>query len=168
MRRLDEARATGVTCRVACSCLLTLLLLRSPGGPGVPVSSLLLVGQSYNGRVAVSRCACRHGCRRLWCTMVPPTRGTPFLFQPLHTWPLWRWRACVRSVSGRLVVSAAVWLVLGCFSRLMVGLFAVGSSLLQPVLVQPVVVHVVVWVRSGGRYGCPVGCGGPCSVIWVR
>ena len=34
VRRLEEARATGIACRDACSCLLTLSSLRSPGGPG--------------------------------------------------------------------------------------------------------------------------------------
>ena len=75
--------------------------------------------------------------------MVSHTREALFSFRPLHTWPVWRWPACVRSVSGRLVTSAAIWLVLPCVSRLIFGSFAAGSLSLQPVLAHPVVVHVL-------------------------
>ena len=148
LRRLEEARARGFACCVACSRLLTRSILRSLGGPGVRSRSASLVGQLYNGRVAVARRVPWHGCRRPWCTMVPPTRGTPVPFRPLHARPVWRWPACLWSVSGQVVVSAAVWLVLGCVSRLIVGLFAVGSFSLQLVLAHLVVVHVVVSVGT--------------------
>ena len=45
--------------------------------------------------------------------------------------------SCVWSVYGRVVVAAAVWLVLGCVSRLMVSLFIVGFFLLLPALSRP-------------------------------
>ena len=52
VRRLEEARATGLACRGAHSHLLTRSSLRSPGGPGVRSRSLWPVGRSY-GTVAV-------------------------------------------------------------------------------------------------------------------
>ena len=52
VRRLEEARATGLACRGAHSHLLTRSSLRSPGGPAVRSRSLWPVGRSY-GTVAV-------------------------------------------------------------------------------------------------------------------
>ena len=49
VRRLEEARATGLACRGAHSRLLTRSSLRSPGGPGVRSRSSWLVGRSFNG-----------------------------------------------------------------------------------------------------------------------
>ena len=71
-----------------------------------------------------------------------PTRWTPFLFRPMHAWPVWRWPACVWSVYGHLVAAAVVLLVCGRGSRLMVGLFGVGSLALQRALAQSDLVHV--------------------------
>ena len=71
-----------------------------------------------------------YGRRRAWRTMVSPTRGTPLPFVPLHAWRVRCWPACVWSVYGRVVAAAAVWLVHGCVSSIMVGLFVVWSFLL--------------------------------------
>ena len=86
----------------------------------------------------------------LWCSVVFmgmavggcgaacwPPHGTPFLFRTLHAWPVGCWPACVWSVYCRVLAAAAVWLVHGCVSRLMVGLFVVGSFLLLPALSRP-------------------------------
>ena len=86
VRRLEEARATGLACRDAYSRLLTLWSLRSPGGPGVRSSSLRLVGRLYNGRVVALCCVPGYGRRRAWRTTVSPTHGTPFPFRPVHAW----------------------------------------------------------------------------------
>ena len=69
--------------------------------------------------------------------MVSPIRGTPFPYQPLHAGLVSCWPACVWSVYRRVLVAAAVWLVHGCVSRLMVGLFVVGSFLLLQALSRP-------------------------------
>ena len=78
-----------------------------------------------------------YGRQRALRTMVSPTRGTPFPFRTLHAWRVRCWPACVWSVSGRVVAAAAVWLVDGCVSRLMVGLFVAGSFLLLQALSRP-------------------------------
>ena len=67
--------------------------------------------------------------------MLSPVHGTPFPFRGLHAWLVWRWPACVRSVYCLVLFSAAVLLVPGCVSRLMVSLGIVGSIALQPALV---------------------------------
>ena len=131
-RQLEEAGATGLACRGAHSRLLTLSSLRSPGGPGVRSRSLWLVGRLFNGRIAVLWCVRGYGCRRAWPIVFSPTHGTRFLFRTLHAWPVLCWPACVWSVYGRVVFPAAVRLVPGCVSHLMVGLCVVGSIALQP------------------------------------
>ena len=130
--RLEEARAMGLACRGAYSRLLTRLSLRSLGGPGVRNWSLWLVGWLLNGRISALWCVCGYGHRRAWRIMVSSTHGTPFPFRPMHAWLVWYWPACVRSVYCGVVFSAAVWLVPGCVSRLMVGLCVLGSFALQP------------------------------------
>ena len=94
--------------------------------------------------------------------MVLPTHGTPFPFRPLHARLVRCWPACVWSVYGCVVVSAAVWLVHGGVSRLMVGLFVVGSFLLLPALSRPALWcrrRALSWVRCAkarvraARYG---------------
>ena len=51
VRRLEEARATGLACHGAHSRLLTRSSLRSPGGPGARGRSLRSVGRSFKGSV---------------------------------------------------------------------------------------------------------------------
>ena len=167
VRRLEEARATGLACRGAYSRLLTQSSFRSPGGPGVRRSSLWLVGRLYNGRVAALWCVRGYGCRRAWRIMVSPTHGTPFLSPPLHARLVWCWSACVRSVDCRVFFSAAVWLVHGSVSRLMAGLCVVGSIALQPAPAQPDVVLVVFSVSSEVCCGPPVRCGSHCVATGV-
>ena len=108
-----------------------------------------------------------YGCRRARRIMVSPTHGTPFPSRPLHAWLVWCWPACVRSVYCRVVFSAAVWLVHGCVSSLMVGLCVVGSIALQPAPAQADVVLVVFAVRSEACCGRPVRCGGHCVATGV-
>ena len=81
----------------------------------------MLVGRVGNGRVAVFCCVRGHGRQRAWRTTVPPSRWTPFPFQPVHAWLVWCWPACVWSVYGHVAAAAVVWLVRGCRGRLMVG-----------------------------------------------
>ena len=69
--------------------------------------------------------------------MVSPTRGTAFPYCALHVRLVRCWPACVWFVYGRVVVAAAVWLVLWCVSRLLVSLFIVGLLLLLPALSGP-------------------------------
>ena len=132
VRRLEGAHATGLACCDAYSRPLTRSSLRSPRGPGVPSSSLPLVGRLYNGRVAALCCVPGYGRWRAWRTVVSPTHGTSFPSPPLYAWLVWGWPACVCSVFCRVVLSAAVWLAHGCVSRLMVGLFVVCPIALQP------------------------------------
>ena len=103
----------------------------------------MLVGRLRTGQVAVFCCVSGYGRRWASPTMVLPTCWTPFPVRTPHASLVWCWPARVRSVDGRVVVSAAVALVQVCVRRLMVGLFAVGSFALQPALVQPDVVPVV-------------------------
>ena len=125
----------GTSVSVLVSCVLVC--------PSVVLCSLLtLVGRVRNGRVAVFCCVRGYGRRRAWRTTVSPTRWTPFPFRPVHTWLVWCWPACVWSVYGQVAAAAAVWLVRGCFGRLMVGLVCVGSVALLPVVVSPNVVCV--------------------------
>ena len=132
VRRLKEARTTGLACRGAHSRLLTPSRLRSPGRPGVRSRSLLLVGRLFNGRISALWCVRGYDCGRGWRIMVLPTQPTPFPFRPLHAWLVWCWPACVRSVHCRVFSSAALCLVPGCVSRLLVGLCVAGSTALQP------------------------------------
>ena len=85
---------------------------------------------------------------------------SPFPFRPMHAWLVWCWPACVWSVYGNVLAAAVVLLVHGCLSRLMVGLFGVGSLALQQALARSdvvVVMPVSVLVGNGpvalGRHG---------------
>ena len=117
-------------------------------------------------------CVRGYGGRRAWRTTLSPTRWTPFLFRPLHAWLVWCWPACVWSVSGQCVAAAVVLLVHGCVSRLMVGLFNVGSlALLRALARSDVVLLVSVFVgraRVGLRLGlcCLLGRGWCCAGAW--
>ena len=105
-----------------------------------------------------------------------PTRWTPFPFRPLHAWLVWCWPACVWSVYGRVVAAAVILLVQGCVSRLMVGLFGVGSLALLRALARSDVVCVVVLLILAlvgrARVGLPLGLccllrrGGCCAGAW--
>ena len=97
----------------------------------------MVVGPVRDGRIVVFCCVRGYGGRRARRSMLSPAHGTPFPFRPLHSWPVGCWPACVWPVYGRVVAAAAVWLVHGCVSRLMVGLFVVGSFLLLPALLHP-------------------------------
>ena len=83
-----------------------------------------------------------YGRRRAWRTTVSPTRWTSFPLRPVHGWPVRCWPACVWSVYGQVAAAAAVWLVLGCLGRLMVGLVCVHSVALLTVVASPNVVCV--------------------------
>ena len=121
-------------------------------------------------------CVRGYGGRRAWRTTLSPTRWTPFLFRPLHAWLVWCWPACVWSVYGHVVAAAVVLLVHGCVSRLMVGLFGVGSFALLRALARSDVVRVVVLLvavlvgraRVGLRLGlcCLLGRGWCCAGAW--
>ena len=69
-------------------------------------------------------------------------RWTPFPYPPMHVRPVWCWPACVWSVYGHVVVAAVVSLVRGRVSRLLVGLFGVGSLALQQAFAQSDLVRV--------------------------
>ena len=133
----------------------------------------MLVGRVRNGRVAVFCCVLGYGGRRAWCTTVSPTCWAPFPFRPMHAWLVWCWPACAWSVYGHVVAAAAVLLVHGCRSRLMVGLFGVGSLALQRALAPSDVVRVVVMPVSV-LVGCArVGLCTTCRVtlpvvLWCR
>ena len=111
----------GLACRGAYSRLLTRSSLRSPGGPGVRIRSLLLVGRLFNCRISALWCVRGYDCRQRWRIMVSLTHGThgSFPFRPLNAWLVWCWPACVRSVYCRVVflqqfgwsldLSAALW-----------------------------------------------------------
>ena len=60
----------------------------------------------------------------------------------MRAWPVWCWPACVWSVYGHVVAAAVVMLVRGRVSRLLVGLFGVGSLALQRALAQSDLVRV--------------------------
>ena len=94
----------------------------------------MLVGLVRNGRVEVFCCVRGNGGRWAWHTTVLPTRWTPFPFRPMLSWLVWCWPACVWSVYGDVLAAAAVLLVHGCLSHLMVGLFVVAFFLLLPAL----------------------------------
>ena len=82
------------------------------------------------------RCVRGHGGRRAWLTTVSPARWTSFSYRPVHVRPVWCWPACMRSVYGHVVCAVVVLLVCGRVSRLLVGLFGVGSLSLQRALAQ--------------------------------
>ena len=121
-------------------------------------------------------CVRGYGGRRAWRTTVSPTRWMPFPFRPLHAWLVWCWPARVWSVYRHVVAAAVVLLVHGCVSRLMVGLFGVGSLALLRALARSDVVRVVVLlvsvlvgrVRVGLRLGlcCLLGWGWCCAGAW--
>ena len=67
-----------------------------------------------------------------------------YLPQPMHAWLVWCWPACAWCVYGDVLAAAAVLLVLGFLSRLMVGLLGVGSLALQWALAQSDAIRVVV------------------------
>ena len=93
-------------------------------------------------------CVPGYGGRRARHIMVSPTRWTPFPFRPVHAWPVWCWPACVWSVYGHVVAAAAVLLLHGCVSRLMVGLLGVVSLELQRAPAQSDVDRVVAMLAS--------------------
>ena len=68
---------------------------------------------------------------------------SPLPLRPMHAWLVWCWPACVWSVYGHVVATAAVLLVHFCLSRAMVGLFGVGSLALQRMLARSDVVVVM-------------------------
>ena len=121
-------------------------------------------------------CVRGYGGRRAWRTTLSPTRWTPFLFRPLYAWLVWCWPACVWSVYGHVVAAAVVLLVHGCVSRLMVGVFGVGSLALLRALARSDVVRVVVLLvsvlvgraRVRLRLGlcCLLGRGWCCAGSW--
>ena len=82
------------------------------------------------------RCVQGHGGRRAWLTTVLPARWTPFPYRPMYVRQVWCLPACVRSVYGHAVSAAVVLLVRSRVSRLLVGLFGVGSLALQRPLAQ--------------------------------
>ena len=82
------------------------------------------------------RCVRGQGGRRAWLTTVLPARPTPFSYRPMHVRPVWCWPACSRSVDGHVVFAVVILLVRGRVSRLLVGLFGVGSLSLQRALAQ--------------------------------
>ena len=95
----------------------------------------LLVGLLRNGRVKMTCVVRWYGRRRTWRTMVWPTRWTPFLFRPVHTWLVQCWPPFVWFVDGQVAAAAAVWSVRGCLGRHMVWLVGVGSIALLPVVI---------------------------------
>ena len=66
----------------------------------------------------------------------------------MHAWLVWCWAARVWSVDGHVVAAAVVLLVQGRVSRLMVGLFGVGSLALQRAPAHSDVVRVVAMLVS--------------------
>ena len=60
----------------------------------------------------------------------------------MHVQPVWFWPACLWSVYGHVMAAAVVLLVRGRVSRLLVGLFGVGSLALQRAFAQSDVVRV--------------------------
>ena len=74
VRRLEEARATGLACRGAHSRLLTWSSLRSPGGRGFEVRRCVW---------SVGRLMVESGRRGAFVGMVPGGRGTSWCRQPM-------------------------------------------------------------------------------------
>ena len=121
-------------------------------------------------------CVRGYGGRRAWRTTVSPTCWTPFPFRPLHARLVRCWLGCVWSVYGRVVAAAVVLFVHSCVSRLMVGLFGVGSLALLRALARSDVVCVVVLLvsvlvgraRVGLRLGlcCLLGRAWCCAGAW--
>ena len=103
----------------------------------------MLAGRVRNGRVAGFCCVRGYGGWRAWRTTLSPKCWTLFPFRPMPAWLVWCWPACAWSVYGHVVAAAAVLLVHGCLSRLIVGLFGVGSLALQRALARSHVVPVV-------------------------
>ena len=120
----NPACVAGTSMSLLVSCVLVC--------PSVVYCSLLtLVGPIRSGRVTVFRCVRGHGGWRAWLTTVSQACWTPFLYRPIHVWPVWCWPACVQSVHGHVVSAAVVLLVRGRVSRLLVGLLGIGSLALQ-------------------------------------
>ena len=72
----------------------------------------------------------------------------------MHVRPGWCWPACVWSVYGHVVAAAVVLLVRGLVTRLLVGLFRVGSLALQRALAQSDLVRVgALLVSASGHHG---------------
>ena len=121
--------AAGTSVSVLASCVLV--------GPSVVWCSLLtLFARVRCGTVTVFCCVPGHGGRRAWHTTVSPIRWTPFLYRIMHVRPVWCWPVSVWSVYGQVVAAAVASLVCGRVSRLLVGLFGVGSLVLQRALAQ--------------------------------
>ena len=157
------------------------------GGPmAAQCSVFMLVGRLCTRRVVVFCRVRAHGGRRVWRTMVWPTRFTPFLFQPMHAWLVWCWQAPLWSVYGQIAAAAAVWLMRGGLGRSMVGLVSVDSVALLPdlvcvagslllalvsrVLIRPIAVYcsvvmVVGRLRIGTIAVCCCACG--FGVLWA-
>ena len=72
-------------------------------------------------------CVLGYGGPPAWLTTVSPARWTPFPYRPMHVWPVWCAPACLQSVYGHVVAVAVVLFARGRVSRLLVGLFGVGS-----------------------------------------
>ena len=112
--------AAGTSVPALVSCILV--------GPSAAQCGLsTLIGRVCDGRVAVFCCVRGLGRQRARRPMVPPSRGTPFPFGPVHAWLVWCPPACVWSVYGHVAARAAVWLVRGYRGRLMVGSVCAGS-----------------------------------------
>ena len=160
MRRLEEARATGLACRGAHSGLLTRSGLRSARGRGVRSRSLWLVGRLFSGRISALWCNRAHGRRQGLAHRVV---ANPWDVVPVST------LACL---AGFVLASlCGVCLLSGCFfcSSL------VGTRLCQPSygrLVRPgvncaaaraSVAGCYLWCGPGSSQvfdGGPVRCGG--------
>ena len=104
-------------------------------------------------------CVRRYGGQRARRTTMSPTGQTPFPFRPMHAWLVWCWPACVWSVYGHVVAAAVDFLVHGRVSRLLVGLFGVGSLALQRAPTRSDVVRVVVMLVSVLVGDVPVALG---------
>ena len=97
-------------------------------------SLFILVGRLRDGTVTMFCFVRGYGRRRAWGTTVWPISWTPFPFEPVQAWLVWRWPACVWSIYAQVAAAAPVWLVRGCLGRLMVGLVCAGSVALLPVV----------------------------------
>ena len=81
-------------------------------------------------------CVCGHGGRWARLATVSPARWTSFSYRPMHARPAWHWPVCARSVHGHVASAVVVLLVCGRVSRLLIGLFGVGSLSSQRALAQ--------------------------------
>ena len=126
-------------------------------GPGVRSSSLPLVGQLCKRRVELFCCIRWHGRRRAWRTMVSPTQGTMFRFDPcLPGWFGIGWLACGLFIVGSLFLQR-FGLCMVVLSALWLDLFAVGSFVLLPALARPGLLcrrRVLSWVPRAKAHVC--------------